>query len=305
MRDGTLHDWHFRVDRALRTLLARLDDPPALEELAAGMASSPFHFHRMFRTLTGETVGHCIRRLRLEHAGSLLRETGMDITAIALEAGFTSGENLARAFRRTWGMAPSRARRLEAFAWKLHSPAGIHYSPDLAGAERWHFRLHPRGETNMEVKIVSLPAWRLAALEHVGDYWELPRVCRVFHKEAGRLGLLQKESQFMLTFLDHWDDVPMERKRSCPSITLKPDVALPDGPLALLQAPGGLYACTPHFGSYETIGETWQLWRREWLPTSGWEPDPVRPSFEWYQNDPRTLPPELLLTLLCDPVKRG
>jgi DNA gyrase inhibitor GyrI len=64
-----------------------------------------------------------------------------------------------------------------------------------------------------------------------------------------------------------------------------------------------MYAITLHFGSHEEIGLTWDRWRKEWLPVSGWRHDPSRPSLEWYQNDAATAP-ELLLTFLCDPVVR-
>lgn len=301
MRTDTLQDWHQRVDRALGELLRRLDEPYALKTLAEEMASSPFHFHRMFKALTGETVGRCVRRLRLERAGFLLRQTSLDVTSIALETGFSSGENLARAFRATWGLPPSRLRTLAAFEWRITSAAGIHYSP--TATKTWHFRLSGEGASPMDVKIVSLPPWRLAGLKHIGDYWGLPEVWARFHKEASRHGLFQPGCSVMCAFLDHWDDLPMEVRRSYPAVTLKPAAELPAGELELLNAPGGMYACTPHFGSYETIGDTWMRWRRAWLPASGWQPDPSRPSLEWYQNHPDSTPTELLLTLLCDPVK--
>ncbi|MDT3427056.1 hypothetical protein J2Z22_002590 [Paenibacillus forsythiae] len=39
---------------------------------------------------------------------------------------------------------------------------------------------------------------------------------------------------------------------------------------------------------------------KEWLPESGWQADPSRPNYEWYQNS--CVPAELSLTFLCTPV---
>lgn len=154
----------------------------------------------------------------------------------------------------------------------------------------------------METKIVSLPAWRMAGLKHVGDYWGLADAWPRFHALAQQQDLFHPDGPVMCTFLDSWD-IPEAERRSYPSLVLKPGCDRVESPLEILEVPGGRYACTPHFGSYETIGETWMRWREEWLPASGWVLDTTRPCFEWYQNHPRVTPPELLLTLLCDAVK--
>ena len=44
----TLHDYSRRVARAMAHIAANLDRAPALEELAAVAAFSPFHFHRVY-----------------------------------------------------------------------------------------------------------------------------------------------------------------------------------------------------------------------------------------------------------------
>ena len=49
---------------------AHLDEELTLEKLAAVAAFSPFHFHRVFAAITGETLSDFIRRIRLERAAS-------------------------------------------------------------------------------------------------------------------------------------------------------------------------------------------------------------------------------------------
>lgn len=96
----------------------------------------------------------------------------------------------------------------------------------------------------------------------------------------------------------------MPDKRSDAAVYVPQDIALGEG-LFRYETPGGLYAVKPHFGSCEEIGTTWDKWREEWLPASGWQLDKTRPSLEWYQGHFDFAPPELHVTLLCDAVCRA
>ncbi len=63
------------------------------------------------RRVVGETVAEFTRRLRLEKAANrLLDGSGDDVTAIALECGFSSSQNFARAFRRRFDLTPTEFR---------------------------------------------------------------------------------------------------------------------------------------------------------------------------------------------------
>ena len=72
MKPTTAEDYRSRMNRVLAHLAGRLDDPPGLEELARIAHFSPFHFHRVFRAMAGESVGALLRRLRLERAARTL-----------------------------------------------------------------------------------------------------------------------------------------------------------------------------------------------------------------------------------------
>jgi AraC family transcriptional regulator len=61
-----------RVDRVIDHIRAHLGDELTLARLAAVAAFSPFHFHRVFKAITGETLFELIQRLRLERAASAL-----------------------------------------------------------------------------------------------------------------------------------------------------------------------------------------------------------------------------------------
>jgi AraC family transcriptional regulator len=83
----------------------------SLDALAARAGWSPFHFHRAFRKVVGETPKQYILRLRLERAAARLATGSDPVVSIAADAGFASHEVFTRAFRRQFGLTPSAYRR--------------------------------------------------------------------------------------------------------------------------------------------------------------------------------------------------
>ena len=94
----------------LRDIRGRLDGDVSLAAIAARAGWSPFHFHRAFRRVTGETPKQYTQRLRLEDAATRLVMSAEAVASIAAAAGFASHEVFTRAFRRHFGQAPASYR---------------------------------------------------------------------------------------------------------------------------------------------------------------------------------------------------
>ena len=91
MAHRTSTDYRDRLDRVLRHVQANLDEPLPTERLADVACLSPFHFHRLFRSLTGETLGEVVRRLRLERAAAGLRAGQSVISAAFIQGRCSKG----------------------------------------------------------------------------------------------------------------------------------------------------------------------------------------------------------------------
>ena len=68
-------------------MVADLDAALDLQALARGAALSPFHFHRIFRGMVGETPVELHRRLRMERAACRLLQEETEVTAVAFSSG--------------------------------------------------------------------------------------------------------------------------------------------------------------------------------------------------------------------------
>src|ERR1700761_5270784 len=92
-----------RINKAIDYVNDNLNKAISLEELAAVAYFSPFHFHRIFVAVTGETVNNFTNRLRNEKAARLLEFPRQSISAISTECGFSSVSTLSRQFRQYFG----------------------------------------------------------------------------------------------------------------------------------------------------------------------------------------------------------
>ena len=85
------------------------------------------HLARVFRRHSGVSVHRTILTLRLRDSLDRLREASADIASIALDLGFSDHSHFTAAFRRAFGITPSRARAvLSRGAWRdLRERVGI------------------------------------------------------------------------------------------------------------------------------------------------------------------------------------
>lgn len=85
--------------------------PISLADIARSACLTPFHFHRVFRSVTGETPHRYLMRVRDEAATRLLSTTNFPIREISGRCGFASASHFTAAFRAAHGRTPSAYRR--------------------------------------------------------------------------------------------------------------------------------------------------------------------------------------------------
>lgn len=95
-----------RVDRVIAVLRGRLAQPPNLGGISREVGCSPFHLSRTFSQEMGMTIPQYLRKLRMEHAGDLLRSGKYNVTEAALEVGYSSLSHFSQAFCQTMGCCP-------------------------------------------------------------------------------------------------------------------------------------------------------------------------------------------------------
>jgi AraC family transcriptional regulator len=100
------------IDDVEQYILDNISQPLNREVLAAVAGFSVPHFHRIFTAQKGENIAAYVRRIRLERAGWKLRMGAVDITEVALAAGYESHAAFSKAFKQQFGFSPSEFREL-------------------------------------------------------------------------------------------------------------------------------------------------------------------------------------------------
>jgi AraC family transcriptional regulator len=294
MKANTLQDYKQRLLPVLVHIQQRVDEPLDLETLAGLAHFSPFHFHRIFRGMMGESLQEHIRRLRMERAAWRLRFSQQTIVQIALDAGYDSHEAFTRAFKVAFGMAPSRFRILRQprrLVIDSRVPSGVHYREDTLLTNFKTMKPNPKNET---ITIQKLKDLRVAFVRHVGPYagcgqaWE--KLCAYLGKE----GMLGGNARFIGLCHDDPEVTPASKIRYDACVTVDEDFK-PEGEIGVQVITGGDFAVTTHYGPYERLYLTYSRVMGQWIPRSGREASDG-PSLEFYQNDPGSTAPQDLLT---------
>lgn len=93
------------LERLKAYVVARLDEPIEVAELASIAGRSPFHFSRVFTRGVGVTPHRYVVHLRLQRAIELVREGRSGLAEIAARTGFADQSHLSRWVRRVHGVS--------------------------------------------------------------------------------------------------------------------------------------------------------------------------------------------------------
>ncbi len=297
VRKTTFDDHRARVLKVLVHIQQNLDRALSLEELAAVAPYSPFHFHRIFCGLVGESVKEHVRRLQLERAAHRLRHGGQPIMEIALDAGYETPESFTRSFRRMFGQSPTEFRARHGVVAYGPAPAGVHF---VASGVLNSFRPARPTKPPIAVRIEKLPEMRVAFVRHTGPYEETDEALDHLMAWARTRGLLSSSA---VVFGIAYDDptVTAPTKLRYDAALVIPEDLKVDGDVGAQTIKSGEHAVTTHRGPYETLGETYTRFCGDWLLLSGRELL-AAPALEFYRNSPEDTPPRDLVTDIYMPL---
>jgi AraC family transcriptional regulator len=104
-----LADWQVR--RVTTYMRSMMEQEIGLDELAALVSLSRFHFCTAFRLATGRTPHQWLTGLRIDRAKEMLTDPLLPVTEIGLCVGYQTPSSFAASFRKLVGATPSEFRR--------------------------------------------------------------------------------------------------------------------------------------------------------------------------------------------------
>jgi len=282
----------------------------SLEQLARIAAFSPYHFHRIFKSITGETLFEFRQRLRIEDgAQALLSSRNRSVMEIAQECGFASAATFARAFKAHFDMTATAWRKGGYRNWREwgtarnSSPADSKASkasdsPDRDNAGRM------KTAASIDVRIQALPSYRAACMRYVGPYGprDIPQLWGRLRKWMANHDMKVENELSIGIAYDNPNIAASQTCRYDAGVVVPADF-LADKQIRVTDTASGKYAVTTFTGTAAEIAATWDLTYSAWIPDSGFMPDD-KPCIELYRGTSGLDPKAGAFTCeLCLPVR--
>ncbi|GJM45314.1 MAG: AraC family transcriptional regulator [Gemmatimonadota bacterium] len=275
-------DYVRRVNRVIDHVLDHLDETLSLDCLAQIACFSPFHFHRIFSAVQGESLHDFVKRMRLERAAALIKNGDRrSLTAIALTCGFGSSADFSKSFKKHFGFPPSQfdRDRLDAML------ATRGEDRDVLCALR---STTPFADDEFEVSISQEPALHVVYIR-IADPISGDNLARGYDRliDFGRArGLLDQATQIGVS-QDDLEITPVDKLRYDFCLTV-PAGTRGAGEICTRVIPGGDYASLHIAGDLERVARGWDFLYRHWLLRSRYQPSP-EPAMEVYRRTPLEL----------------
>jgi AraC family transcriptional regulator len=237
-----------------------------------------------------ETLNNYVGRRRLEKAINMLAfKKEMNITNIALDCGFSSSANFAKAVKKYFGYSPTEIR-----SPKHHQVAnfgdivqryGKEFNPNELYPNQLEIALKSKSLVNVKVKYFKQKGLCKLASQGGYDPQSLFKTWYVLI-HWGECQGIAKASQFRLAWCyDNPAVTPVQKCRYDASIEIEQHTKV-DEPFSTVYLPEGKYAVIYVKGNADDVNQAQMLLFSDWLPNSGYEPDDV-PMLERYLNDVR------------------
>ena len=265
------------IKKAVAYIDNNLNKKISLGELSDAAGISKFHFHKIFRAFTGESIYDTVIRLRLENSARLLNESSKPVGDIAARSGFTDTESFSSAFRNNFSMSPS--------AWRRKCK-----SSGQGTAIPQHSLITPGPEEvpNLLSSVVrKVNGFSIAYIRHTGAYaGDSALIIYLYNKLttwAGSRDLLNPEQQNVVIYHDPVFVTEDSRIKISLGISVPEDTRT-GGDIGKMKLLGGNYLiCRYNLRDEEYTGAWDQVYRKmlpelNLTPTDGF-------SFEMYPTD--------------------
>jgi AraC family transcriptional regulator len=281
MKPQTWTSYEDRLNRVTAYIYDHLDDNLDMDTLAGVAALSPFHWHRIYSSVRGETLTAAVKRLRLQRAGADLALTQRPLGEVAERAGYGGVQAFTRAFSDAYGMPPASYR-----------DSGSHkdFQPGRLEAPNASWRIETR----------SVAAMTLIGLPHRGSYMDIGRAFEQGYTHALGRKLMPDVVRLIGVYYDDPGLVAEAELRSFAAVVVTPDVQ-PAPPIERIDVVARDYAVLRYKGPYSDMRAAYAWLFGTWLPQSGREAADA-PMLEEYLNSPHNTPPAELLTDLMLPL---
>lgn len=295
---------HFkRIRKVLIYIDENINEELSLEKLAEIATYSPFHFHRIFRAVTSETLQEYITRKRLEKSAMMLAlKKNTSLEEIYTQFGFKSNANFSKTFKKYYGISPTEFRKNspEKFSKITQNISKIEQKEVVFEQYLYNLNLiESFMEENAKIEVKEMPEIHLASVLSIGvqnienSYnklinWAIPK------------NLFPRENVKMITVYHDSFKVTAPDKVRIHACMLLDEPIKTDGEISPETLPKGKYIVGSFCIEINKFEKAWNglfLWMKE----NGYEFRRSNP-YEIYHNNFKENPQKKCIVDFCIPI---
>ena len=289
------------INKALQYIEQHLEEDLTLQTVARASNYSPFHFHRLFKSFSNETLNSYVGRKRVEKAaGILLRKKDISISELSTQFGFTSNSSFTRAFKKFYGLNPTQFRTKS-----LGTYSKIRQSKSKNGQVITHFDAYVCDEDNSKpqqmdsITVIQKEAMNFACINFMGKQ-HMEATFQKLLEWAGPKGLL-RTSDFKLAsmFYESLKITAPEKARMSAGILLDAPIKAEDT-ITVQHFPANRYIMGQFELELEEFEHAWTSMFM-WMNANGYAKND-QPVFQLYHNDFHTHPEKKSIVDLYIPI---
>ncbi|MHA4895794.1 AraC family transcriptional regulator [Pedobacter sp. PWIIR3] len=279
-----LIDYRIRINRVFKYIDENLDADISLANVSEIAYFSPFHFHRIFKLITGEALGEYVTRRRIERAASDLLHKNVPLSDIFVKYGFSNNSSFTRTFKNFYGVSPTDFRKQNPNKFskisQLSSKIGQTY-PDtdqyiciIDNLKNWI-------EMNAKIEVRNVQEMKLACVPCIGHH-NLQHSYQKLLLWATPLDLLTEQTKMVTVYHDSFKITQPEQVRMDACMLLN-QVVKPSGEVQLDTIASGKFIVGSFEIGLQDFEKSWTglfLWMNE----NGYKKADRNP-FEVYHND--------------------
>lgn len=295
-------DYKNRINKVFQYIDDNLDTNLSLNTVSEIAFFSPFHFHRVFKTITGETLNEYITRRRIEKSASvLIHHRNAPLIEIATKYGFTENSSFTRAFKKFYGISPTAFRKQNPNKFSKISQLESKNSQDYPNQEKYICILNNLKnwvKMNAKIEIREMPKMNLAYVASIGPQ-NLETAYHQLLQRATPKGLINEQAKMVTIYHDSFKITAAHQVRMSACILLDKAVET-EGEIGLTSLEKG--KCI--IGSFEIgLHEFEKSWTGLfiWMNENGYQKVDRNP-FEIYHNNYQEHPERKAIVDFCIPI---
>lgn len=309
-KEESIKEYYFRINKSIDYIKRNLHEELSLEKMAGLSNFSKFHFHRIFKSVTGTTINEFIKNAKIERAlFFLMNNPSKTISEIANDCGFLSISSFSRSFREVKQVTPTEWRKLYKNSNIGITDSNIGKMPltieDYLALKLNNLKNNEMSEiVKFDFEIKKTEAFNVIYIRNLSiqnhDSETFSMMFEQLFSWASPRNLVNfPETKALTVYRSNPNLSGMVQADVCLSV---PDKIVGEGLIGNTIISGGLYAVFHKEAPMSECFKTWNYIYEVWFEENGYQPD-SRNFFLSHLNDPKLHPENLHIIDIYIPIK--